>query len=117
MPDKKKSLDALLVDLKAHRESMKTMPIEELILVGIPGYNPLDDCEGFFFCKELAERAIDFIEECCTHVKGKWAGKPFLLQPWQKAIVGNLFGWIAGDIERSSAMSREKTANLCLPLR
>ena len=41
--------------------------------------------------KEKADRAVAFIEHLC-HTKGKWAGKPFLLLPWQEQIVRDLFG-------------------------
>src|SRR5262249_26425030 len=37
-------------------------------------------------------------------VEGKVAGKPFILEPWQKAFIGNLFGWVkendSGEIVR-----------------
>jgi len=32
-----------------------------------------------------------------THVKGVLAGKPFALERWQQAIIGNLFGWMRPD--------------------
>lgn len=40
-----------------------------------------------------ADRRVDFIEELLTHVEGALAGKPFLLEKWQQAVVGCLFGW------------------------
>lgn len=39
-----------------------------------------------------AERAIRFIEECCVHTIGKWAGLPFILTPWQRSFVREIFG-------------------------
>lgn len=33
----------------------------------------------------------------CKHSKGKWAGDPVELAPWQKFIVWNLFGWRRRD--------------------
>jgi len=33
--------------------------------------------------KDKADRAVAFIEHLC-HTKGKWAGQPFLLLPWQE---------------------------------
>jgi phage terminase large subunit-like protein len=44
-----------------------------------------------------AKRAIDFFHECLTFTAGEWMGRPFLLQPWQQAIVGNVFGWKRHD--------------------
>ncbi len=47
----------------------------------------------FYFDKEAASKAINFIELFCTHTKGELAGKPLLLEDWQKKIIGDLFGW------------------------
>mgnify|MGYP003639778477 CR=1 FL=1 len=47
----------------------------------------------YFYDKQAAEKAISFIETFCSHTKGELAGKPFLLEDWQKEIVGNIFGW------------------------
>lgn len=35
--------------------------------------------------------AIDFIEQCCVHTIGKWAGDPFILAPWQREFVYEIF--------------------------
>jgi len=34
------------------------------------------------------------------HFKAEWVGKPFTLEPWQKFIVGSLFGWKRQDGRR-----------------
>jgi phage terminase large subunit-like protein len=48
----------------------------------------------YYYDEEAAERAVQFIENFCTHVKGELAGKPFILEEWQKAdIIRPLFGW------------------------
>ena len=47
----------------------------------------------FYFDKEAAKKSLGFIETFCTHTKGELAGKPLLLEDWQKKIVGDLFGW------------------------
>lgn len=44
-----------------------------------------------------ASRYINFIEKVCVHTRGKWAGKPFILSPWQVAFLGQLFGWVHKD--------------------
>ena len=44
------------------------------------------------FYNDRAERACRFIE-FLPHVKGKWSGSKIKLQPWQKFIICNLFGW------------------------
>lgn len=42
--------------------------------------------------EERANHAINFIEGYCKHSKGKMGGKPFILEPWQKAKVAAGFG-------------------------
>ena len=41
--------------------------------------------------KDKADDAVFFLQ-CLCHTKGKWAGKPFMLLPWQEQIVRDLFG-------------------------
>lgn len=64
------------------------------LLALIPDY----DCfataeEGQWFDAKSATKAIEFIEELLTHVEGVLAGKPFLLEDWQKGFIGCLYGW------------------------
>ena len=47
---------------------------------------------GLYFDREGADFAIEFFG-FLKHSKGKWAGDTFQLAPWQKFIVGCLFGW------------------------
>lgn len=44
-----------------------------------------------------AQYAIDFIQTFCKHSKGKWGGKPVILELWQKAITAALFGFVDKD--------------------
>jgi len=67
------------------------------IVGDIPGYDPFATAEDCWFDAEAAQYAIDYIETCCTHIEGALAGKPFLLERWQKAIIANLFGWYKRD--------------------
>ena len=48
----------------------------------------------FEYNSKRANHAIDFIEKFCKHSKGKWGGKPVVLELWQKAFIGALFGMI-----------------------
>lgn len=48
---------------------------------------------------EKADRAVAFIQNLC-HTKGKWAGQPFMLLPWQEQIVRDLFGIVKADGNR-----------------
>ena len=47
------------------------------------------------FDKEKATNAVNFIE-LLPHTKGRWAakGEKIVLQPWQRFIVGSIFGWV-----------------------
>lgn len=52
---------------------------------------------GYIFDQERAERPIQFIERFCKHSKGEWAGKPVLLELFQKAYISALFGFVDAD--------------------
>lgn len=55
----------------------------------------LQDTGGrYVFDEGKAKYVIEFIERFCKHSKGKWAGKPVLLELWQKAILSALFGFV-----------------------
>ena len=49
--------------------------------------------------KNKADRAVAFIQNLC-HTKGKWAGKRFILLPWQEQIIRDLFGVVKEDGKR-----------------
>lgn len=55
------------------------------------------DSAGYTYDEDAALRAVRFIERFCAHVKGSVAGKPLILEPWQKHIVTSLFGWKRPD--------------------
>src|SRR5262245_6130541 len=66
----------------------------------IPGYDPVATAGGCIFDLDAASRAVEFFEEILTFTIGEWMGRPFVLQPWQQAIVGNVFGWKRKDGRR-----------------
>ena len=39
-----------------------------------------------------ASNVVDWIEYCCCHTKGEWAGQPLRLRPWEVEIVEGIFG-------------------------
>ena len=49
------------------------------------------------FNKALADRACAFFPKYLRHTKGRWAGKPFELFPWQRELVSKLFGTVTAD--------------------
>ena len=65
----------------------------------------VDDLEqgsarGLYFDAEEAQSFIAFFERFLQHSKGRWAGQPFLLLPWQQFAVASLFGWKKADGSR-----------------
>ena len=49
---------------------------------------------GCWFDTEAANRVVTFFERFLKLSKGQWAGKPFVLQEWQKQdLLMPLFGW------------------------
>lgn len=76
--------------------------IEEICRTGIPGYDAWATAEpGMWFDADAAQLAIDFFMDpdtgCLRHIEGAMAGQLFALEPWQQAIVGNIFGWKRKD--------------------
>lgn len=80
----------------------------------LPGYDPFRSPGDSRFDAAEADRAVAFVEECVRHVEGDLAGKPLLLEPWQKAFVGNLFGWKRTD-RLGREVRRYKEALLYVP--
>ena len=75
-------------------EIKKEKPLSEVIK-DLPGYDPyLNVGDLYYFNEAKAQSAIDFIQECCTQVKGEMALKPYILEPHEKALVANIFGWL-----------------------
>ena len=76
--------------------------IESICRTGIPGYDPWTTAEpGMWFDPVAAQNAIDFFMHeqigCLRHIEGALAGQLFVLEIWQQAIVGNIFGWKKRD--------------------
>jgi len=51
----------------------------------------------YLFDAQAADLALAFVEELLVHVKGEWAGQPFILLPWERVIIRDLFGWKRAD--------------------
>lgn len=59
----------------------------------LPGYDPYDQADGYEFIEDDAQYAIDWFEAYITHTKGELAGQPYILEPHERAIMANIFGW------------------------
>jgi len=63
----------------------------------IPDYDSVASKEDCYFDSESAQLAIDFFAEHLVFIEGEKAGQAFILEEWQKAIIGNLVGWKRPD--------------------
>ena len=59
----------------------------------VHGLPTFEEDETYRFDAEAADRPVKFIERYFRHYEGRYAGRPFELLDWQKAIVRTLFGW------------------------
>ncbi len=78
----------------------------DLALAAQPGGHP----KGYWFDEAAGERVVQFIEQYCCHFEGEWAGRPLLLEDWQKGILRIVFGWMRRDGTR-----RFRTAYIEIP--
>lgn len=60
----------------------------------------LENPGKYHFDLDKANRPIEFVERFCKHSKGKWAGKPVMLDLWQKAILQSIFGFVNENGDR-----------------
>ena len=51
---------------------------------------------GLRFDEKVAAASVKFFS-FLSHNKGKWAGQPLTLEPWQQFIIASLFGWKRAD--------------------
>lgn len=107
---------------------MATISLEmQKIIRSLPGYDPYAQAGDCWFDEEEALFKIEFVETCCTHIKGELAGTPLLLEIWEKAIFANLYGWKRPDgtrryretlifIPRGNAKTTIGAAFICIGL-
>ena len=51
------------------------------------------ETEKYYFDKKAADKAVKFFENYLRHSIGEWSGRSFSLEPWQKQITLDIFGW------------------------
>lgn len=59
--------------------------------------NDMTHHDRYIFDEQKAMRPIKFIESFCRHSKGELAGKPLVLDLFQKAYISALFGFVDKD--------------------
>ena len=65
---------------------------------------------GLVWNLQEANRAQGFFEDVLKLNGGDFEGKPFRLLPWQKFVVGSLFGWYGVDGYRRFRVAYIETA-------
>ncbi len=73
------------------------MSIAKLWLEPIQGYDPWRSQRGATFDPRIARRVIKFFEGNFSHSKGEFSGKKFVLERWQKKVLGHTFAWKRPD--------------------
>lgn len=63
-------------------------------------YDLTDKTSEFFYSPARANHVIEFAENYCRHSKGKWGGRPVILELWEKAMLATIFGFIDIDGNR-----------------
>lgn len=54
----------------------------------------------YYFDERAATVAERFFDRLLVHIEGPLAGEPFVLEPWQRKIVREVFGWKLADGRR-----------------
>lgn len=83
---------------------MTTLPSGEQLTGGVLGGS------GYWYDENAARLAVEFFPKYLRHVRGEWAGTPFLLADWQAKIVGDLYGW-----KREDGTRRYRKALIYIP--
>lgn len=66
---------------------------------------------GLYYSPEHSRHIIDYIQRFFVHIKGPLAGKPILLDPWQRFWTAVLYGWRrASDGGRRFSRAYEEVA-------
>jgi len=60
-------------------------------------YDPWRDAGKCVFDEKIAARVCAYWEKTYTLKDGKWDGQPFVLQVWQRQMIGHIFGWKRPD--------------------
>ena len=64
----------------------------------------------YWFDKRAGNRRVNFFKDHLRHFKGEHAGKPFVLEEWEKKIVMNVYGW-----KKKNGFPRYKHVFIFLP--
>lgn len=69
----------------------------------------------YYFEPKAAQHFFDFCEQELVQFEGVFAGTPLKLEPWQKFVFGNLFGWLKTERLRGNSVRRFREAIIEIP--
>lgn len=76
----------------------------------LAGYDPVSTAGDCWFDPDEAQRHVEFFPRFLCHVKGKIAGQPFELNPWERDFIITLMGW-----KRPDGTRRYREAFVAIP--
>jgi len=85
-------------------------PLSARAVNKLPNYDAIATRGDCVWNGRAAHHALTFIQSLCKYTEGRWAGQPFVLLPWQRNFVANLYGWLRPDGTR-----RYRQAHLLIP--
>jgi phage terminase large subunit-like protein len=74
------------------------------------GWIETAEADGYILDHEKGMHPINFFPAFLNHTKGKLAGKPFHLSPFQQFTIYNLFGWVDNSGKRRISTVYDKRA-------
>lgn len=84
------------------------------VKLAIKRYEAWKKRDDIWFDNTKANAMIFFTENFLKHAKGRWAGQPLILEPWQKFFFANIYGWQKRN-EQGRAVRVINTAYLQVP--
>lgn len=66
----------------------------------------------YYFEPKAARHFFNFVETYLQHFQGHFSGQPIVLQPFQKFILGQLFGWLHEEKKHDTAIRRFSEASI-----
>jgi len=96
-------------EILEHRQALRDTDwkSDEFWSMPINGYDPWVGSDDYYFDKKIAIGVIEFWEETFIHSSAEWQGQPFLLEPFQKQIIGHFFAWKCKRAEKNVATGED----------
>lgn len=85
--------DINYADIFAEQVEKNPKQFPDLVRLAIKRYRKWQKRKDIWFDVEKANAMLFFTETFIKHAKGKWAGQPLILEPWQRFYFANIYGW------------------------